>query len=324
MPNVSGGIVLTAGASGNTIGGSSSNLSVCDSTCNLISGNGAQGIHLLNANTDGNLIRGNFIGLNYSGTALVPNGTRGIRIQGAVNTVIGGTSADVGNLTGGGSTAGIDVQFGTGTVIQSNFIGTNIIGSAGLGNGRGILAATAVTIGGNSANARNIISGNSGSGVELSQGGTVQGNYIGLHPNGTAALPNFDGLRLTGLPAFTIGGSAATRNVISGNPGWGISIPTGGANGSVIAANYVGTNAAGTGAVPNGAGGISLITRGAAASPSFEIAIGVAGAGNVISGNAGPRDRLRKSDASREPIRITPHRGQLHRHECRGHVGPSQ
>ena len=59
----------------------------------------------------------------------------------------------------------------TDNVVAGNLIGTNAAGTAALGNGDdGVLieaGATAITIGGTTASARNIISGNANDGVEI-------------------------------------------------------------------------------------------------------------------------------------------------------------
>ena len=76
-----------------------------------------------------------------------------------------------------------------------------------------------------------------------------------------------------------IGGTtAAARNVISGNGNGGIEI---GGNANVVQGNFIGTNAAGTAAVPNRAEYRS------SDSASTDNLIGgtAAGAGNLISGN---------------------------------------
>src|SRR5437763_7447727 len=114
-------------------------------------------------------------------------------------------------------------------------------GSTALGNvnhGIQIFNASSNTIGGTTAGAGNVISGNSNNGIFLLNTGNVnnnliQGNLIGTNAAGTAALPNGNagivlGGSLGALTNNTIGGTtAAARNVISGNTGVGIAIPNG-------------------------------------------------------------------------------------------------
>ena len=117
-------------------------------------------------------------------------------------------------------------------------------------------------------------------------GNLVAGNDIGTNAAGTAALPNaYDGIYIdSGASANTIGGTAAgAGNVISGNSGDGVEITGTGTTGNVVVGNLIGTNAAGTGALANnGLAGIMIYD-----SNSNTIGGMAAGAGNVISGNAG-------------------------------------
>jgi titin len=109
----------------------------------------------------------------------------------------------------------------------------------------------------------NLISGNHESGVSITDPGTtgnvVAGNRIGTNRAGSAALPNGMWGVTVGLlagPDNVIGtdgngsaNDAGERNLISGN-GEAIRL-FGSSTGTVIAGNRIGTNAAGTMAVPN-------------------------------------------------------------------------
>ncbi len=162
---------------------------------------------------------------------------------------------------------GIQVVAGDGNVIEGNHIGTNLAGTTDLGNsGRGVgieSGAANTVLGGSTPAARNIISGNSANGIWIAGEGTdntiVAGNYVGLNATGTAAIRN-NGLSIgVGYgPDNTLIGTdgdgvadAAERNVISGNQ-YEILILGEGTDGTVIAGNYIGTNAAGDAAIPNG------------------------------------------------------------------------
>jgi trimeric autotransporter adhesin len=85
------------------------------------------------------------------------------------------------------SAPGISLS-GTGNTIQGNFIGTNASGTAIDRNARGVSLSDVddSTIGGTSAAARNLISGNVHSGVEVfsGSGNTIRGNLIGPDKNG--------------------------------------------------------------------------------------------------------------------------------------------
>jgi hypothetical protein len=116
-------------------------------------------------------------------------------------------------------------------------------------------------------------------------GNTIQGNYIGTNINGDASenLPYFFSLYVASSNN-QIGGSApVARNVISGNPfAYGILIASG--SGNVIQGNYVGTNAAGTAALPNG-GGIGIFAGFPTSTTSTIVGGSLPGEGNLISGN---------------------------------------
>lgn len=115
--------------------------------------------------------------------------------------------------------------------------------------------------------------------VSNSPTAVVVGNWIGLNSAGTAASPNgSDGLHFWGGGTIRIGGAtAADMNVVSGNSRFGLYLYNTGSAATVIG-NRIGTNAAGTAAVPNLAG---VIVTGAAST----IGGTAAGEGNLISGN---------------------------------------
>ena len=183
------------------------------------------------------------------------------------------------NLTGGSSTVrglvinrferhGMRLVSSGNHIIQGNYIGTNVTGSADLGNNQlGILIASANnTIGGTSPGEGNVISGNGWTGVSLqldgADGNVIQGNLIGTDASGTVAIGN----SITGIDIFNngpdnnvIGGTAAgARNIISGNANRGIVIRGVGATGNTVLGNYIGSDISGTLPIPNGQGGIRI------------------------------------------------------------------
>jgi parallel beta-helix repeat protein len=143
-----------------------------------------------------------------------------------------------------------------------------------------------IVVGGTEAGARNVISGNAKSGVALYQvtsyGNKVLGNYIGTDYTGTRDLGNVGrGVDFTtGAKENVLGGlTASARNVISGNDGGGIGVYNGSAFNQIVG-NYVGVNAAGSGALGNGGTGIVVANSG-----PHTIGGVLPGAGNVISAN---------------------------------------
>ncbi|MFY9573415.1 MAG: right-handed parallel beta-helix repeat-containing protein, partial [Blastocatellia bacterium] len=94
-------------------------------------------------------------------------------------------------------TDGIAIANQNGNIIEGNYIGTNATGVSAkpnLGWGISIFNASGNLIGGTTASARNIISGNALDGVLIfpSSAGTnmVQGNFIGTNASGSAPLGN--------------------------------------------------------------------------------------------------------------------------------------
>ncbi|MCA9062538.1 MAG: DUF4347 domain-containing protein, partial [Planctomycetaceae bacterium] len=207
-------------SSNNTIGGTSA------AERNLISGNTNIGLNITGTST-GNVIQGNYIGTDAAGTASVGNTWYGILLNGDDN-IVGGTATGTGNLISGNLYIGLTLWNGaTGNVVQGNLIGTDVTGAASLGNGSDGLViedSAGNTIGGTTAAARNIISGNADNGIFVtgagSTGNSILGNYIGTNQSGTAALANSSaGIEISASASATIVGGAAAgaANVISGN-----------------------------------------------------------------------------------------------------------
>ena len=276
------GVGLFSGASNNTIGGG-----------NLISGNTAQGIYLTNAGTNGNVITGNFIGLNAAGTAAVTNGFSGIEIGGgAQNNVVGGTTVAARNVISGNTIQGVFLN-GTGTNgnrLWGNYIGTNATGNAALANaGDGVEiwnGPTGSIVGGTVPGAGNVISGNANRNVLIiaASNNTVSGNFIGLNAAGTAALVNGGpGIQMWGgASGNTIGGTSGGRNFISGNTNEGLTISDSGTNANVVVGNSFGITATGA-VVANSGNGISIF----GGPQNNVIGGGTVGAANSIAGNNG-------------------------------------
>ena len=100
-----------------------------------------------------------------------------------------------------------------------------------------------------------VINQSGGAGILIgSSGNKVIGNFIGTDAEGMTAKPCVEGIAIIGSPSLannTIGGlTPADRNVISGNSLAGVSLDEG-APSNIVIGNFIGTNAAGTGALPN-------------------------------------------------------------------------
>jgi titin len=152
------------------------------------------------------------------------------------------------------------------------------------GNEPGAVRGSNSTIGGTTAGARNVISGNVTSGVILFGRRTVvQGNYVGTNATGSAALGDqLRGVIVAGSNSVIGGTTAGARNVISGGNAFGVAVGSGAEN-VVVQGNYIGTDASGAQALGNRVAGVDLSTD------AFTTLIGgsAPGAGNVISANAG-------------------------------------
>lgn len=315
------GIRLQQATVNNTIGGANATPFVL-SAGNLIAHNGGDGIRIQGPGTTGNVVAGNFVGVDVTGTTARENIDTGIEINNATSNTIGGTSAGMGNLVSGNRGDGI-LLTGAGAannVIQGNRIGTNASGTAAIPNqedGIEVNGGQNNTIGGAAAGAGNLISGNGSDGIELertSSGNIVQGNLIGTNFNGTAAVPNVEnGVRLDagpvnvgGTPQFlgainnTIGGVNATSgvrtagNLISGNGRNGILLYGGPTSNNAILGNFVGTNAAGSAAIGNTLHGILLegASNNTIGGENVSVNPGALRSGNLVSGNGGDGIRL--------------------------------
>jgi hypothetical protein len=200
---------------------------------NVISGNTA-GVYLQNSAV-GVAIEGNFIGTDARGARAIGNQYDGVLLSGADNTV-GGTASGAGNVVSGNGRDGISDGVYAGTVgnnmIAGNYIGTDSTGTLAILNHQdGIeLATIGDVVGGSTAAARNVISGNAQYGLVLERSDTltlVEGNDIGTVKGGTQPLGNgSDGVHIQDNAAVnSIGGATARAgNIIAFNGGTGVSV----------------------------------------------------------------------------------------------------
>ncbi|HLO59988.1 MAG TPA: right-handed parallel beta-helix repeat-containing protein [Bacteroidales bacterium] len=172
---------------------------------NVISGNLSSGIQVGAPGTDSTIIKGNFIGTDYTGEDTLCNGYCGIHlVNRAAYTMIGGPAeGDRNIITGIRKTTNIytgnaiTIEQSDFNSIQGNYIGTNHDGSAVLYNGpRGILIARGEgnQIGGTAPGEGNVISGHTCSGILIrfseSHDNLIEGNFIGTGPEGSDSLGN--------------------------------------------------------------------------------------------------------------------------------------
>jgi hypothetical protein len=240
--------------SNNRVGGTTA------AQANLISGNDV-GVAIFSGSN--NLVLGNAIGTDVTGTASLGNGV-GLDIGGS-NNLIGGTTPQARNLISGNRDRGVKIE-GAGIRVQGNYIGTDVTGTHAVGNDYGVTIAAGSNnlIGGADAGDGNLISGNRFEGVEVQatqSGNTIQGNFVGTDVTGAVALGNgFYGISISSGSHNLIGGTqAGAGNVISGNGWHGIIITSFNGNGrNQIEGNLIGTDVTGTQALGNGRDGVHI------------------------------------------------------------------
>ena len=234
---------------------------------NIISGNSLTGVGI-GFGASGAVIAGNYIGTDATGGAALPNASDGIALTAAADTMIGGSAGGAGNVISGNLDAGINAGLGARTVIQGNLIGTNASGISALPNRTGISDGQSLgtVIGGTASGARNIVSGNTGTGILIfvkSERTSVIGNFIGTDITGRSSLGNGqNGVSIRLLSTdVTVGGDAP--NVIAYNGAAGVAIgsdPSDTSAGNRVSGNSIhdngglGIDLAGGGVTPNDPG----------------------------------------------------------------------
>ena len=174
---------------------------------------------------------------NPTGPEIVLNGSR-LGTPGAPGLVLNEPNCTIRGLAiNGFGQQGILVSGAqaSGNVISGCYIGTNAAGTVAIPNSlSGIelkAGAHGNTIGGVTAADRNVISGNSGAGIEISDSGSnsnvVIGNFIGVNAAGTSSLSNaLQGIAIqNSAQSNTIGGSTlggSNRIWMNGQEGVGL------------------------------------------------------------------------------------------------------
>ena len=234
LPNETNGISISS--SNNIIGGTT------PLSRNVISGNSTAGIDISRpcctgdeSPVTGNVIQGNYIGVNSAGNAAIPNRSRGVRISSDnsgvpfTGHIIGGTQPGAGNVISGNRVEGLLLEgFNVkNNTVQGNFIGTDATGSFAIANeGNGVsVAGSDNLIGGSVAGAGNVISGNGcnscAGGTGLGLGGlrnVAKNNLIGVNASLTAPIPNYGhGVAVSGTNTIVGGVAPGERNVIAFN-----------------------------------------------------------------------------------------------------------
>jgi uncharacterized repeat protein (TIGR01451 family) len=221
-------------------------------------------------NPGNNLIEGNYIGTDASGSKNLGNGQSGINLFNSAGNTVGGTATGAGNLisgNGSGAAPGISLT-GAGTennVIEGNLIGPDSTGTAPLVGGIAASNASGIAVNNDATNntigaigAGNTIAYNKQQGINffMAQGFTSTGNSIAgntITHNGSNGIgansTNTQGLGITidsntitlnsgsGIFLAHVDGTQVTHNTISNNTGDGVTVDTG--TGNTIRGNTI-------------------------------------------------------------------------------------
>lgn len=284
----------------NLIGGSSI------SARNFLSGNVASGIVFYLGTAHDNLVQGNFIGTDITGTRAIPNVNQGVSFSGdtdvdltapgPANNIIGGTTPEQRNIiSGNGTGVGIFNRSRYNT-ISGNYLGTDVTGTREIPNQTGINIfndSDHNTIGGDASGAGNVIAASAIDGINLgSDSTTVQGNTFGLAADGITAMPTGGHAILTIFSSHQrIGGtSPQARNIFANSADCAVKLAGGTDN--RIEGNYIGTDISGITPAGNGSAGVwfdgssmGLVSRNLIANNrDFGIVV-ASGTGNAITQN---------------------------------------
>ncbi len=225
--------------------------------------------------------------IELDGSAAAPAPGQGVAHGLRITSTASGSVAEgliINRFTG----SGIVLDGGSNNVVRGCYIGTDVSGSTGLGNGgSGIRVQSSPynSIGGANPGDRNVISANGDVGVRLTDGissvNRIVNNDIGLDATGTRALGN----RLGGVVIAFGQRNAVDGNLISANGhalqdssnpsrSSGVFILGATASENLITGNLIGTDATGTHALGNDLDGVQVQDA-----PRNTIV------GNVVSGN---------------------------------------
>ena len=284
LPNLFFGVVI-GGQSTNNILGTNGDGFGDDDEGNIVSGNSSHGI-IIGVGADNNVIAGNYVGVDATGNAALPNGawTAVLVDPGVLGTRIGTDGDGLGdiaerNIISGSPVHGL-VNLGSNGRIAGNYIGTNADGTFAIPNrgfgigfetGHGNIIGTDGDGSPGDANEGNLISGNSEWGIFLgnSSQNRISGNRIGTDATGTFPIANRNGIALQAAANNVVGtdgdgspGEANEGNLISGNLGHAIIVSDTNTLDNVIAGNLIGTDASGMNLLRNEGWANILVTPG--------------------------------------------------------------
>jgi hypothetical protein len=218
------GVYVGLGAGSNTIGGQNPVGALNTAAWNVISGNTSSGILVTDSGTTGEVICGNFLGTDVTGTVSIPNGGNGVTIAaGTSNTTIGAETSGSGNLNviSGNLNDGISITSSSGTNVSFNYLGVDLNNQNALpngGNGVSIHSAS-----GNRVNL-DVLKNNKGYGILTDTGASQNAWYYdSIFANGAGGIAQVTNPTLQPVPVITnyvVGsnGIALLTGTISGSP----------------------------------------------------------------------------------------------------------
>jgi CSLREA domain-containing protein len=266
-PLESAGLYITAGSS--TVRG----LVINRFVHGLSNFNSPSGEGIVIQGGGGNVVEGNYLGTDATGTVALPNHT-GIRVSFSTNNRIGGASPGARNIVSGNNRYSIYFEASNiGNTAEGNYVGLTASGNAPLPN----LAGIVFNSGDQNVVRNNVIAANARPGIEVIGGNDnlIHDNLIGTDPAGNPVFGNGAGVQL-----FSASNNIVRDNTISGNSFSGVlinsTLPANTATNNVIQGNEITRN--GSGVDIGTVGGHSGNRIGGSA----------AGTGNVIAFNRGP------------------------------------
>ena len=226
---------------------------------NVVSANDGAGIaYGIDLGGNNNIVAGNYVGTDASGTLPLGNIQEGVIVIGSQNRIgVKGLDTDAAaerNLISGNE-VGVGLQGDGENVVAGNLIGTDATGSKAIGNTYGVtidvsngnLIGTSGNDGAGDAYERNVISGNTNYDVGIAYGNdnTIAGNNIGTSETGGAGVgvAKGSGVFIFAGVANTIGGLTADDSNLICNNGTGIQFNGGSTDTqNVVEGNNIGYN----------------------------------------------------------------------------------
>jgi len=229
-----GGVVISGGASRNRIGTDGSSVDDAGER-NVIAGSGNDGVDIADVGTEDNVVAGNFIGTNVTGTLALGIAGNGVFITGGassnwigVSPTVGAAVGDEGNVISGNGDDGVQIESSDSNIIAGNQIGTDVTGTFALVNTIGAVevdSSAGNTIGGTTSRSGNLIVGSgpgpgNGFAVEIdgqgASGNVVAGNAMDTDITGTVVLGNAISAVQVNSGTNTVGGLTTLAGVFHG------------------------------------------------------------------------------------------------------------